>query len=100
MVDMISTGMLLSFLPSFLYAIAGLIDAHNKGEKINYALFIKTILVGLVSAGLVSSQTADQVTAIASSTIFTIIIDQFVNSLWRKARPPPAPTPTPTPPAP
>ena len=89
--------MLLTFSPSLLYGIAGLIDAHNKGEKINYALFIKTILVGLVSAGLVSSQTADQVTAIASSTIFTVIIDQLINSLWRKARPP---TPTPTPPAP
>ena len=90
--------MLLAFLPSLLYAIAGLVSGHNNGEKINYALFIKTVVVGLVSAGFVSSQTADQITAIASSTIFTVIIDQLINSFWRKARPPATTPLAPTPP--
>lgn len=80
-----ATTALLLFLPSVLYAIAGIIDAHNKKEKISVPIFIKTLVLGALSAGFVSQAQADILTQFASSTLVMYIADRLINSLMRKA---------------
>ena len=79
------TTVFLAFLPSLLYAIGGIIDAHNKAEKIRPGVFIKTLIIGALSAGVISQTQADALTQLASTTVVTYILDKLVNALIRKA---------------
>ena len=76
--------MFLAFLPTVLYAAAGLVDARNKGEELKGSLFIKTLLVGAVAVGLVSTQTGDLLVGLVTSTTLSVIIDKSINSLLKK----------------
>ena len=66
--DINFTFLLIGFLPIALYALGGLWDAVNKGEKVNWPSFIKTLVVGLVTAGAISTQTADIINELAATT--------------------------------
>ena len=72
---------LLALLPSILYAFAGAITAHNNGDKINYALFSKTIALGLIAAGVMSQSTGDTMIAFTASGTFTYLVDKIINSV-------------------
>ena len=76
---------LLAFLPSLLYAIGGIIDARNKSEKIRIPVFLKTLIIGALSAGLIGQTQADLLTQLASTTIVTYIFDKLINALMKKA---------------
>lgn len=84
-----TANLALVFLPALLYAIAGLLDARKKGEDINWPLFVKTLVIGAVGAGLMSQSTGDIVVAFTGTTAFTLIVDSLTNAIFRK---PPATT--------
>ena len=79
------TTVVLAFLPSVLYAVGGLIDARNKGEQIRPGVFLKTLIIGALSAGLISQTQADALTQLASTTVVMYIFDKLVNALLKKA---------------
>ena len=80
-----TTTIFLSFLPSLLYALGGIIDARNKQEKISVPIFLKTLIIGALSAGLIGQTQADALTQLASTTVVTYIFDKLINALLRKA---------------
>lgn len=79
-----TTSLVFIFLPALLYAVAGLLDARKKGETINWPLFVKTLVIGAVGAGLMSQNTGDLVIAVSGSTAFTLIVDPLTNAIFRK----------------
>lgn len=81
-----ATTVLLLFLPSVLYAVGGIIDAHNKKEEISFPIFIKTLVIGGISGGLISQAQADILTQLASSTVVMYIVDRLINSLISKGK--------------
>ncbi len=91
---------LIAFLPVAVYAIGGLWDAYNKKEQISWILFIKTIVTGLVTAGLITMGTSDMVEQLSATTIITVVLDKLWNAVLKKdPAPPPADAPaTPVPP--
>ncbi len=72
-------------LPAVLIAIDGLIVALRKvpREKIRYAEFAKTILLGLVTAGLISTRVTDLIVLALASGVATELLDKLVNALCR-----------------
>lgn len=69
-----------------LTAISGLIKARNAGEKLSWPIFTKTIVIGLVSAQLLSAQVADTFVLIAGTEVVTIVADNAVNALINKPK--------------
>lgn len=65
-------------------AVSGLWKAKEKGEKIDYVIFIKTIVIGIVTAGLITQVEADFIIAIASTEIVTVVLDWLVNAILNK----------------
>lgn len=77
-------SILIGFLPILIFAVGGLWDAINKGEKVNWPSFIKTLVVGLVTAGIISMQTGDLINEVAATTAVTLVLDKLLNALLRK----------------
>jgi hypothetical protein len=67
-----------------LYAVGGLLDAVKKGEAVRWSEFAKTIVVGLVAAGLISTQTADMIVEVVATQAFTYVADKILNAIIRK----------------
>lgn len=67
-----------------LTAISGLWQAKEKGEKINWLIFVKTIVIGVVTAGLITQVEADFIVAIASTEIVTVALDWLFNAILNK----------------
>lgn len=82
---MTSLIMLWAFIPSLLYSVAGVWDAKNKGEKIDWKIFGKTLIIGALSAGLISTTQAGTLEAFVSSGFVTYLLDKLVNSIIHKA---------------
>jgi hypothetical protein len=74
---------IMGILPSVLYALAGLIDAIRKKEQVQWALFWKTILVGAVASGIISSQTGDMLIQFTSTGLITYLCDKVLNAVLR-----------------
>ena len=98
--DINFTFLLIGFLPIALYALGGLWDAVNKGEKVNWPSFIKTLVVGLVTAGAISTQTADIINELAATTAVSLTLDKLLNSIMKKRDEPKEPLPPPPAPPP
>lgn len=73
----------LGVLPSVLYALAGLLDAIRNKEKVQWALFWKTIIIGVVTAGLITQQSGDMLVAFVSTGFITYICDKILNAVLR-----------------
>lgn len=67
-----------------LTAISGLWQAKEKGEKINWVIFIKTIVIGVIAAGLITQVEGDFIIAIASTEIVTVALDWLFNAILNK----------------
>lgn len=67
-----------------LTAIGGVWQATQKGEKINWAIFVKTIIIGIIAAGLITQVEGDLIVAVASTEIVTVVLDQIVNAILNK----------------
>lgn len=74
----------INFLPILLYAVAGAWDGANKGEKVDYMTFAKTLIVGGVTAGLISQSNADLLTQVASSAVVGAFVDKLLNAVINK----------------
>lgn len=78
------TLILLCIIFPVLTAISGLWKAKEKGEKIDWLIFIKTIVIGVVAAGLITQETADALIAISSTEIVTVALDWLFNAILNK----------------
>lgn len=67
-----------------LTAVSGLWKAKETGEKIDWVIFIKTIIIGIVTAGLITQVEADFIIAIASTEIVTVVLDWLFNAILNK----------------
>ena len=74
----------LMMLPPILYAIGGLVDAHNKKEAINWLIFTKTILIGAVGCGIITQATMDLVLSPTAVMLWTYVFDKLFNALAKK----------------
>jgi len=77
---------LFAMLPSVFYALAGLIDAVEKREKVNWPLFLKTIIIAALNAGLITQATADMMAELSATTAVTYVLDKLLNALSRFRR--------------
>lgn len=78
-----------------LTAVSGAWQAKQKGETINWAIFVKTIIIGVITAGLITQVEGDLIVAIASTEIVTVALDWVVNAIVNKtAKTTPTTTPT------
>lgn len=67
-----------------LTAVSGLWKARQLGQKIDWVIFIKTIVIGVIAAGLITQVEADFIVAIASTEIVTVALDWLVNAILNK----------------
>jgi hypothetical protein len=82
---MVGVEIVYAVLPAILYALAGLIEAVRKGEKLRWGELIKTVVVAFVAAGAISTQTADMVLEVTSTTAITYVLDKLLNALLRRS---------------
>lgn len=89
---------IVNFIPAVLIAVAGIWTAYNKGEKIDAPIFLKTLIVGALTAGLITATQAAELSQFAASTVVTGLIDSIVNAMMNKhkrtAAPPPGSAPS------
>jgi hypothetical protein len=80
-----------------LYALTGYYEGVKKGESFDAVAFVKTILLALVTGGVISQSGADQILGQLTPLLGTgpfLLVDQQLNQLIRGSRPsPPAPPP-------
>lgn len=67
-----------------LTAVSGVWVAKQKGEIVNWAIFVKTIIIGVIAAGLITQVEGDFIVAIASTEIVTVVFDWLVNAIINK----------------
>lgn len=65
-------------------ALSGLWQAKQKGEKVNWVIFIKTIIIGVVAAGFITQVQGDLIVSIASTEVVTYVLDQLLNAILNK----------------
>lgn len=85
--------LLIALLPILLYALGEIKKALESGEQFNIAQFLKTIVLQLVTAGLITQTIGDQINMvipllvmITSSSVFTYYIDKFLNAIAFKKK--------------
>jgi len=78
------TSLLVCIVLPIITAISGLWQAKQKGEIINWPIFAKTIVIGVVAAGFITSTQADLVVALVSTEVVTYALDQLVNAIVNK----------------
>ncbi len=78
------TLILICIILPIITAISGAWKAKQQGEKINWAIFTKTIIIGFITAGFITQATGDAIIAVMSTEIFTYVLDQLVNAVINK----------------
>lgn len=81
---MIDLTFILKIALPVITAVSGLWEAKQAGETISYPLFIKTLFVGFVTAGLISQTNVDLLTQIATVQLVTLALDKGLNALMNK----------------
>ena len=83
-ITMLVVKILISVAPAIGYAISELKVALEKGESIRYFEIGKTVVIALFSAGMISTQTSDNLMGILSnagfSSTFTYFADKIINN--------------------
>jgi hypothetical protein len=77
---------LLCIVLPILIALSGARQAQQKGEKVDWLIFSKTILLGLVTAGALNVATSEALLAILGTPIITEILDGVFNALLNKTQ--------------
>lgn len=67
-----------------LTAISGLWKARQLGQKIDWVIFVKTIIIGIVATGVITQVEGDFIVAIASTEIVTVALDWLLNAILNK----------------
>lgn len=73
-----------SLVLPMLVALTGLKKAIDLEERIDWVIFFKTILIGLVTGGVISAASSGVLLAIFSTGLITWILDSAVNALINK----------------
>lgn len=76
----------LSALPGILYALAGAYQGLQQGETFDAISFIKTCLISVVSAGVISQETSSNVTQFIGTPTMTLFLDQLANNLIARVK--------------
>lgn len=67
-----------------LTVVSGAWQAKQRREQVNWVIFVKTIIIGVVAAGFVTQVEADLIVAIASTEIITVALDWVFNAILNK----------------
>jgi hypothetical protein len=82
--DMIPIDVLLGIILAVSIAVSGVQDAMNKGEKVDWLLFWKTIVLAIVSGGLLEAARADVLIQILGTPVLTKLFDKLLNAILNK----------------
>lgn len=67
-----------------LTAVSGLWKAKQNNEKIDWVIFVKTIILGVIATGVITQVEGDFIIAIASTEIVTVALDWLFNAILNK----------------
>ena len=62
------------------YAVLGMLQAFAEGESFDGVSFLKTVVLSLVSAGVVTATTGNIIVSIAGSGIIVVVLDKAINT--------------------
>jgi hypothetical protein len=87
------TTFLTTFGAGLVYAFLGMFQAFAQNEPFDGASFLKTVLLSLVSGGIISTQTSDLASAAAVQFGIVVSLDKAINAIrksFQKTIPAPA----------
>jgi hypothetical protein len=80
----IPVDIVLGIVLAISIAVSGIQDAINKGEKVDWLIFWKTIVLSFGAAGLLAAARAELLIQILGTPVLTKLFDKFLNAILNK----------------
>ena len=75
---------IVSLLLPVIYVVGGYLQGYKEGEKPRWAELIKSVLIMLATAGLITQTQMGWALQLATTDVVFFYVDKFINQLLRK----------------